>query len=69
MSRKVKPKKRSFESGELLTQEDLAERWGLAPRTIANWRWAKRGPKHFKAGQKAFYRVEDVIKFEQRGTR
>lgn len=69
MSRKLKPKKLSFEPGDVLTQEDLAKRWGLAPRTIANWRWAKRGPKYFRAGNRALYRAEDVLKFETRGNK
>lgn len=49
---------------ELLTSQDLAQRWGLHPRTLANWRVARKGPAWTKIGWSVFYRLEDVVAYE-----
>ncbi len=47
-----------------LNQIQLAERWGLSPRTLERWRWIGEGPAHLKLGGRVVYRLEDVEQFE-----
>ena len=55
----------------LLTDADLAERWGVSPRTIKKWRAAGKTPTHIAIGHKGGfgqgvrYALEDVLAFEQ----
>ena len=50
---------------ETLTTEQLAERWGVSPQTLENWRSAKRGPDYVKMGGVIVYRIEDVRRYER----
>lgn len=50
---------------ETLTTEQLAERWGISPQTLENWRSAKRGPDYVKMGGVIVYRIEDVRRYER----
>lgn len=47
-----------------LTTNELAERWGLHPGTLENWRSLGGGPKFLKIGRKVVYRIEEIEKFE-----
>ena len=47
-----------------ITQEQLAERWHLSPRTLEQWRWLGKGPKFLKIGARVLYREEDVEAWE-----
>lgn len=47
-----------------ITQEQLAERWHLSPRTLEQWRWLGKGPKFLKIGARVLYREEDVTAWE-----
>ena len=53
---------------EILTQEELAKRWGMSTGTLSNWRSLGKGPKFFKyptpISKKVRYRLKDVIAFE-----
>lgn len=49
---------------ETLTTERLANRWGISPQTLENWRSAKRGPDYIKMGGVIVYRIEDVRRYE-----
>lgn len=56
---------------EVLTPSELAQRWGMAVGTLANWRREiGRGPKYIKLGDgpraRVVYRVTDVLAYEQR---
>ena len=46
------------------TQEQLAHRWHLSPRTLEQWRWLGKGPKFLKIGARVLYREEDVEDWE-----
>lgn len=46
------------------TQEQLAQRWHLSPRTLEQWRWLGKGPKFLKIGARVLYREEDVEVWE-----
>ncbi|WP_400086993.1 helix-turn-helix transcriptional regulator [Yoonia sp. R78084] len=47
-----------------ITQEQLAQRWHLSPRTLEQWRWLGKGPKFLKIGARVLYREEDVEAWE-----
>lgn len=47
-----------------ITQEQLAERWHLSPRTLEQWRWLGKGPKFLKIGARVLYREADVDAWE-----
>lgn len=61
------------ESDKLLTPVDVSARWRISVKTLANWRTQKKGPKYVKLGgqrnQRVFYRVEDILDYEQRHIR
>jgi hypothetical protein len=40
---------------KLLTEEDLAKLWGVAPTTLANQRWRGDGPPFIKLGRLVRY--------------
>jgi len=47
-----------------ITQQQLAARWHLSPRTLEQWRWLGKGPKFLKIGARVLYREEDVVDWE-----
>ena len=47
-----------------MTQEQLADRWHISPRTLEQWRWLGKGPKFLKIGARVLYRNEDIDAFE-----
>lgn len=53
-----------------LTPEKLAERWGgeISPRSLANWRYAGRGPRFLKIGGRVLYDLEEVERWEKSRT-
>ncbi len=48
-----------------LTQEQLASRWHVSPRTLEQWRWLGKGPKFLKIGARVVYDELDIEEFEQ----
>ncbi|MBK8174776.1 MAG: helix-turn-helix domain-containing protein [Rhodospirillales bacterium] len=46
-------------------QKQLAERWGISPKTLERWRWLGQGPKFLKLGGRIAYRLADIEAFEQ----
>ena len=46
-----------------LNQNELAERWGMSPRTLENWRSHGKGPS--KLGGQVRYKFEEIIKLEE----
>jgi hypothetical protein len=54
------------ESGErFLTQEELADRWRISPRTLERWRYVGCGPQFMKLGGVVRYDMEHIKAFEQ----
>lgn len=47
-----------------MTQEQLAERWHLSPRTLEQWRWLGKGPKFIKIGARVLYDEGEIEAFE-----
>lgn len=57
----------------MLTADELAARWRMNARTLANWRTAGKGPAYVKLGEgrqtRVLYREEDVLAFERAGVK
>lgn len=47
-----------------LTPDELAHRWDLEKRTLANWRCAGRGPAYLKIGSRIVYPIAEVEAYE-----
>jgi hypothetical protein len=48
-----------------LTTAQLAERWHLRPKTLANWRSMGKGPPYIRVGARALYPAEGIHAFEK----
>lgn len=51
---------------ELLTQDELAERWKISPRTLERWRWRNEGVKYIKIGGHVRYSLDDIEEYEKK---
>lgn len=40
----------------MLSQDQLADRWQISPRTLEQWRWLVKGPWFLKIGARVQYR-------------
>jgi hypothetical protein len=49
-------------------QKQLAERWGISPKTLERWRLGQ-GPKFLKLGGRIVYRLEDIEAVEMQQLR
>lgn len=47
-----------------MTQEQLANRWHLSPRTLEQWRWLGKGPRFLKIGARVLYDDKDIESYE-----
>ena len=47
-----------------ITQEQLAERWHLSPRTLEQWRWLGKGPRFLKIGARVLYDEMEIEAYE-----
>lgn len=43
-----------------LTPRELASRWKMAEQTLANWRFAGKGPRFIKIGRKVLYPLAEI---------
>ena len=50
---------------DLLNPERLGERWGKSPQALAQMRYRGDGPRFLKIGRNVFYRVQDVLEWEE----
>jgi hypothetical protein len=48
-----------------LTQDELAERWRMSPRSLERWRGEGFGPAWIRLRGRVLYRIEDVVAFER----
>lgn len=48
-----------------LTSKELSDRWRLSDQTLANWRYAGKGPPYIRVGSRVLYPVEGVHKWEE----
>jgi len=49
----------------VLNENELAQRWGLSPKTLQRWRSEGRGPRYLKLSKRVGYPVDAVIEFER----
>jgi hypothetical protein len=49
-----------------LTQDELAKRWRMSPRTLEGWRSINAGPAYLKIVGRVIYRLVDVEAYEAR---
>ncbi|MGN7612741.1 helix-turn-helix domain-containing protein [Magnetococcales bacterium HHB-1] len=47
-----------------LNAYQLSQRWNVTQKTLANWRWKKRGPPYIKIEGRILYRLDDIEQFE-----
>lgn len=48
-----------------LTAKELATRWRLNDQTLANWRYARKGPPYIRVGARVLYPIEGINAFEK----
>lgn len=57
---------------DFLTPQELAERWSITTKTLANWRSDMKGPSYVKVGEgrgsPVIYKLKDVIAYENSHT-
>ena len=49
----------------VLNENELAQRWGLSPKTLQRWRSEGRGPRYLKLSKRVSFPLESVIEFER----
>lgn len=52
-----------------ITQNELARRWAISPRTLERWRWIGGGPRFIKVGGRVLYSLAEIEAYELRQTR
>jgi len=54
----------------ILTPTELSQRYNslVSLKTLANWRSTGEGPAFTKVGSRVFYRLTDVLEWEERRT-
>lgn len=50
---------------QVLNENELAQRWGVSPKTLQRWRSEGRGPRYLKLSKRVGYPVDAVIEFER----
>ena len=52
-------------ASDLLSPEELAERWRISTETLRYWRYNGKGPLYIKLNGRILYRLEDINQFER----
>ncbi|MGE3806580.1 MAG: helix-turn-helix transcriptional regulator [Gemmataceae bacterium] len=52
-----------------ISQQQLAERWGLSPKTLERWRVQGIGPVYIRLPGRVVYRLEDIEAYERHSLR
>ena len=48
----------------VLNENELAQRWGISPKTLQRWRSEGRGPRYLKLSKRVSYPLEAILDFE-----
>lgn len=48
----------------VLNENELAQRWGVSPKTLQRWRSEGRGPRFLKLSKRVGYPLDAVLEFE-----
>lgn len=65
MNHKTRSLAENSPQGCLLTQGELAKRWGKSEATIERYRALGNSPRFLKIGGKVLFREEDVLEYER----
>ena len=49
----------------VLNENELAQRWGISPKTLQRWRTEGRGPRYLKLSKRVGYPIDSIIEFER----
>lgn len=49
----------------VLSERELARRWGVSSKTLQRWRTEGRGPRYLKLSKRVSYPLEFVVNFER----
>jgi len=49
----------------VLSETELAHRWGVSPKTLQRWRTEGRGPKYLKLSKRVTYPLEAITEYER----
>lgn len=49
----------------VLNEHELAQRWGVSPKTLQRWRSEGRGPKYLKLSKRVGYPLDAIVEFER----
>lgn len=49
----------------VLTETELANRWGISPKTLQRWRSEGRGPHYMKLSKRVTYPLDVVTEYER----
>jgi predicted site-specific integrase-resolvase len=50
----------------VLNENELAQRWGVSPKTLQRWRNEGRGPRYLKLSKRVSYPVDAITEFERK---
>ncbi|MDN3988671.1 helix-turn-helix domain-containing protein [Zwartia vadi] len=48
----------------VLSENELAQRWGMSPKTLQRWRSEGRGPRFLKLSKRVIYPLDEIQHFE-----
>ena len=57
------------EATTTISPAEAAQKLGVEASTLANWRWAGRGPRYIRVGSRVRYRLADVASWLDSRTR
>lgn len=49
-----------------INENELAQRWGISPKTLQRWRTEGRGPRYLKLSKRVTYPLDEIFDFEKR---
>lgn len=49
----------------VLSETELAHRWGVSPKTLQRWRTEGRGPQYLKLSKRVTYPLDAVTEYER----
>ena len=68
VSRPIGSMSETASTDRLLRPDEVADRLGIPPGTLANWRYQHLGPTYLKVGRHVRYRADDVDAWLDRQT-
>jgi hypothetical protein len=62
---KTEPLPQRHAVDDVLTEDEVAERYEVAARTVKRWRASRIGPRWFYAGRYVRYRMAAILAWEE----